>query len=70
MKVLRPGDVGLDLRHIEVRRMAGGWSELVLHGAAETLARQAGLRSFSVSMSHEGEYATAVVVAMRAGEGG
>ena len=63
LKVLRPGEVGLSLREIEVRREPGGWVELQLHGPAAELARQAGLESFAVSLTHEGGYASAVVIA-------
>jgi holo-[acyl-carrier protein] synthase len=62
-KVLRPGDQGIGWRSIEILRAPEGWTELVLHGKAVALAREQGLRSFAVSLSHEGAYATAVVVA-------
>jgi holo-[acyl-carrier protein] synthase len=62
-KVLRPGDQGVGWRSIEVQRAAEGWTELALHGEAAALARSQGLNSFAVSISHEGAYATAVVVA-------
>jgi holo-[acyl-carrier protein] synthase len=61
LKVLRLDDQGLDLRAIEVRQMPGGWCDLVLHGRARELAEQAGWSSWSVSLSHEGDYANAVV---------
>ncbi|GAC1321452.1 MAG: holo-[acyl-carrier-protein] synthase [Chloroflexota bacterium] len=63
IKVLCPGDQGLGWTSIEVQRAPDGWPELVLHGAAGALALQHGLTSFAVSLSHEGAYATAVVVA-------
>ena len=67
IKVLRP-TAWLDWRLIEVVRAPGGWTEVALHGDAAALAREAGLGQFSVSISHEGEYATAVVVATTRGE--
>jgi holo-[acyl-carrier protein] synthase len=67
VKVLRPGDVGMDLRTIEVRRTEEGWTELLLHGTAEQLAKARGFDAFSVSLSHEGDYAAAVVVGYRSG---
>jgi holo-[acyl-carrier protein] synthase len=48
---------------IEVRRHPSGWCELHLTGEAARLARDLGLGHFALSMSHEGDYATAVVIA-------
>ena len=64
LKVLRLDDQGLDLRAIEVKQMPGGWTDLVLHGRALQLAEEAGWSSVSVSLSHEGDYASAVVAAI------
>jgi holo-[acyl-carrier protein] synthase len=63
LKVLRPGDVGLSLRAIEVRRTPGGWVELELSGPAAALALDAGLENFALSLTHDGGYASAVVIA-------
>jgi holo-[acyl-carrier protein] synthase len=63
LKVLRPGDVGLSLRAIEVRRDPGGWVELELSGVARTLATDSGLSNFALSITHEAGYAAAVVIA-------
>lgn len=62
LKVLRPHQHWYDWRHIEIKRSQGGWVELQLHGAAALQAAQQGLQSFSVSLSHEREYAVAVVI--------
>jgi holo-[acyl-carrier protein] synthase len=62
IKVLRPAH-WLDWRSIEVIRRAPGFTELALSGEAAELAEAAGLEDFAVSLSHEGHYATAVVVA-------
>ena len=64
LKALRLDDQGLDLRAIEVKQMQGGWVDLVLHGRALELAEQAGWSTWSVSLSHEGDYASAVVAVM------
>jgi holo-[acyl-carrier protein] synthase len=64
LKVLRLDDQGLDLRAIEVKQMPGGWTDLLLHGRAKQLADEAGWSSWSVSLSHEGDYATAVVAVL------
>jgi holo-[acyl-carrier protein] synthase len=63
LKVLRPGDVGLSLRAIEVRRSPGGWVELELSGVASALASDSGLSNFALSITHEAGYASAVVIA-------
>ena len=62
IKVLRPNH-WLDWRSIEVIRKPPGFTELLLSGEAAELAEAAGLDDFAVSLSHEGHYATAVVVA-------
>ncbi len=66
LKALRLDDQGVDLRTIEVKQMPGGWTEIELSGRARQLAEVAGWLSWSVSLSHEGDYATAVVAAMTA----
>jgi holo-[acyl-carrier protein] synthase len=50
---------GVGWRDIEVRRASRGAPDLVLHGAAG----QVPIDDIALSMSHEGDYATAVVVA-------
>src|SRR6185503_274065 len=64
LKALRLEDQGVDMRTIEVRQMPGGWSEIALSGRAHELAKSSGWSSWSVSLSHEGDYATAVVAAV------
>ncbi len=71
IKVLRPAaDVGVPWQAIEVVRDTGCGVELELSGRAAELAHAAGLGSFSVSLTHEGGYAAAVVLAERDGERG
>ena len=55
------GDVGW--RDIEILRAESGAPQLTLHGYAERLATQLGLRTWSVSLSHTREHAVALVVA-------
>ena len=62
IKALRVDGAGINFRDIEVRREPSGACTLVLHGEAATLAE--GFGEFALSMSHEGDYATAVVVAL------
>ncbi len=71
IKVLRPGaDTSVPWQSIEVVREGGDGVELVLSGRAADLARAAGLASFAVSLTHEGSYAAAVVLAEAKQPGG
>lgn len=63
IKVLRPLDGGIDWRCIEVRKMPGGWCDLLLHGGVADFAAAQRLSHWSVSVSHERDYAVAVVSA-------
>ena len=65
LKVLRLTDQSFSWRSIEVARNPGGWCYVVLHGPMRHLANQAGFVAFSLSMTHEGAYAQAVVVGQR-----
>jgi len=62
IKVLRPVEVQLDWRSIEIHRMTGGWCEIRLSGRAAAMAAEVGIDEFSVSMTHETSVAAAVVV--------
>ena len=63
MKVLRPhADDAVPWPAIEVVRGEDGVPGLLLHGRAAELAAGAGLTAFAVSLTHEDEYAAAVVV--------
>jgi holo-[acyl-carrier protein] synthase len=64
MKALGLGVDALALTDLEVLADAAGAPRLALHGAAAGAADRAGWRSWSVSIAHDGEYATAVVVAL------
>jgi holo-[acyl-carrier protein] synthase len=63
LKVLRPRDEGIPWNTIEVRRDPCGWVELELSGPAAALAADAGVTELSLSITHEGGFAAAVVVA-------
>ena len=69
LKVLRPRDEGIPWNTIEVRRDPSGWVELALSGPAAALAADAGVSELSLSIAHEGDFATAVVVARCASQG-
>jgi len=65
IKALGLVEHGVGWRQIEVERLASGQCRLVLHGEARAAADRAGVGALSVSLTHEGEYSAAVVIAMR-----
>lgn len=64
IKALGLSDVGVDWRHIEVRRAADGAPTLHLQGRALAQAQALGVHGLSVSLSHDGGQACAVVVGL------
>jgi holo-[acyl-carrier protein] synthase len=64
IKALDLTEVGFDWKDIEVVRAASGHCTLALHGAARDAAERAQVQELSVSLSRDGDYATAVVVAL------
>ncbi len=62
VKALRMAHAGVGWRQIEVLRDPSGACELVLHGKAREIAAASGYDDLAVSLSHECDYATAVVV--------
>src|SRR5438105_14428575 len=67
IKALRRGDEPLPWRDIAVHTDPAGRPSLRLTGAAARVARAAGVKGLSVSLSHEGDLAAAIVVAELAG---
>jgi holo-[acyl-carrier protein] synthase len=63
IKVLRPRGFWPDWRTIEVRKDPGGWCDICLTGSAARLAAEEGIVGFDVSVSHENDLASAVVIA-------
>jgi holo-[acyl-carrier protein] synthase len=64
IKILRPDATdALDWYDIEVHRHPQGSCEIILHGEVAARAHQMGIVALSLSLSHEGEYAIAVVLA-------
>jgi holo-[acyl-carrier protein] synthase len=57
-------DLGIGWRQIEVHREQSGKCRLILHGAARAAADDAGVGELSVSLTHEGDYSAAVVLAL------
>lgn len=64
LKVLMAGEDVPAWTDIEVRRREDGSCRLRLSGRAEQLAQQRGLSDWSLSLSHEGPTAVAVVIAL------
>jgi len=64
IKVLQPSGYQPDWNSMEVRRQPDGSCALVLSGTAAAMAEEAGITSLSLSMTHEGAYAAAVVFAL------
>jgi holo-[acyl-carrier protein] synthase len=64
IKVLRPVGHQPDWRSVEVRRHSEGWCTMALSGHAAVLADEAGIADLAVSLTHEGDVAAAVVVAL------
>ena len=65
IKAFDLGNAGVDWRDIEVCKLEGGACRLVLHGKAAALVAQRGIGDIALSLSHDGDYATAVVTALR-----
>jgi holo-[acyl-carrier protein] synthase len=63
MKALRVGNRAVPWQGIEVARCGDGAPALILRGSAAALAADAGLSQFAISMTHERNYASAIVVA-------
>ena len=65
LKAFDLGNEGVDWRDIEVRKLPSGACRLALHGKAAELAGRRGVDEIALSLSHDGDYATAVVTALR-----
>jgi holo-[acyl-carrier protein] synthase len=63
LKLLACEDHQPEWRSIEIRRRKSGHCVVVLWGSARILARDRGIETLGISLSHEGAYAIAVVVA-------
>jgi holo-[acyl-carrier protein] synthase len=64
MKALDRGDEALPWTSIAVHRDESGRPTLVLTGAAAELAKRRGIDSFELSLTHDGGFGAAVVVAL------
>jgi holo-[acyl-carrier protein] synthase len=64
IKALSLSDAGVNWREMEVQRAPDGACTLVLHGRALEAARALRISSVLVCLSHDGDYAAAVVAAL------
>ena len=64
IKVLQPVQHQPEWTRMQVRRQENGACSLELSGTAADLAELAGITSLSLSMTHEGPYAAAIVFAV------
>ena len=62
MKALGTGAIGLSLQDIEILPNVDGAPVIQLHGRAHNKAKEIGITEFSISMSHNKQYAIAFVV--------
>lgn len=62
-KALGCGWLDIKWTDVEVTRLANGQPRLLLHGPAHTRAQALGLSQWALSLSHDREYAIAMVVA-------
>ena len=65
VKALQPRRRWTDWSAIEVQRYKSGRCELILRREAASLAGRRGIERLELSMSHDGDHAVAVVVALR-----
>jgi phosphopantetheine--protein transferase-like protein len=63
-KALGTGIGFVHWRDIEIVHLASGQPTVVLHGNAKTVANQLGLKTWSVSISHDRDKAIAMAVAL------
>jgi holo-[acyl-carrier protein] synthase len=64
MKALGRGLGEIPLTDLEVLRDGSGAPQLLLHGRAGVVGSDQGWTTWTVSVSHDGDYATAVVMAL------
>ena len=65
LKALKLADGGIPWTDLEVKRDASGQCELELHGSARRAVDERGSLSIALSLSHEDDYATAIVIVAR-----
>lgn len=68
IKALQLGDAGIAWRDIEVQKREDGNCDLRLHGRVAALAAEMGVDRILLSLSHDGDYAGAIVTAFSRSE--
>ena len=63
-KAFALSEAGIGWRDIEVRKCADGSCTLVFHGRAVEAVQRSGCTEISLSLSHDGDYATALLAAL------
>jgi len=66
IKALKLSEAGIGWREIEVIKLPDGDCDLLLHGRTAELAHRMGVAHLLLSLSHDGDYAGAVVTALLA----
>ena len=64
IKALKLSNAGIGWREIEVLKFEDGDCEVVLHGHSLDLACAMGVKKILLSLSHDGDYAGAMVMAL------
>ena len=66
IKAFGLSEAGVSWRDIEVQRAPDGSCSLALHGTAAAWVERSGCTQIALSLSHDGDYATALVAAQAA----
>lgn len=64
IKAFSLAEIGVNWRDLEVRKQPDGSCRLALHGRAASEAARLGVWDVALSLSHDGDYAAAVVTAV------
>lgn len=62
IKALNLGEAGIGWREIEVVKLEDGSCKIILHGHVADLADKMGVAELLLSLTHDGDYAGAVVI--------
>lgn len=64
IKALALGEQGIGWREIEVCKLHDGSCQIALHGQTAALASHMGITEMALSLSHDGDYAGAIVTVL------